>query len=137
MTPNAASAQPSETRPFFFARFTSPRARCSALCAFPMSRLSFFFAACSRINCSTSSTSASAFSNFASAFAGTGVSVHAGTSRPGGGVVPPPEQWPPVCRFATRCPRVLSHCADQAPGETSVGDGHWAACFAVEQELRR
>jgi oligopeptide/dipeptide ABC transporter ATP-binding protein len=64
-----------------------------------------------------------------------------GLARPGEplheipGVVPPPDQWPPGCRFATRCPRVLAHCADEAPAATPVGPGHWAACFAVEREL--
>jgi oligopeptide/dipeptide ABC transporter ATP-binding protein len=66
-----------------------------------------------------------------------------GLARPGEplheipGVVPPPDQWPTGCRFATRCPRVLAHCADQAPAATPLGEGHWAACFAVAQELRR
>ncbi len=41
------------------------------------------------------------------------------------------------CRFATRCPRVMARCAASAPEPTPLGDGHWAACFALEQEAAR
>jgi oligopeptide/dipeptide ABC transporter ATP-binding protein len=61
-----------------------------------------------------------------------------GLARPGqrlheiSGVVPPPNEWPAGCRFATRCPRVLARCAGSVPAPTPIGDGHWAACFALE-----
>jgi peptide/nickel transport system ATP-binding protein len=64
-----------------------------------------------------------------------------GRARPGEplleipGTVPPPRAWPRGCRFATRCARVLPHCAEQVPGEVALGDGHRAWCFAVAQEV--
>ncbi len=66
-----------------------------------------------------------------------------GLARPGerlheiAGVVPPPNEWPVGCRFSTRCPRVMPRCSATAPGPTPIADGHWAACFAVEQERAR
>jgi oligopeptide/dipeptide ABC transporter ATP-binding protein len=51
------------------------------------------------------------------------------------GVVPPPSQRPPGCRFATRCPVRLPRCADDPPGDTLVSPGHVARCFVVAQEL--
>ncbi len=65
-----------------------------------------------------------------------------GLARPGErlheipGVVPPPSQWPAGCRFSTRCPRVFERCRGEVPGQTALGAGHWAACFAVEREVR-
>ncbi|MBM4385731.1 MAG: ABC transporter ATP-binding protein [Deltaproteobacteria bacterium] len=53
------------------------------------------------------------------------------------GVVPPPTEWTAACRFASRCPRVIEKCSASAPAQTALGDGHWAACFAVEQEGAR
>jgi peptide/nickel transport system ATP-binding protein len=50
------------------------------------------------------------------------------------GTVPPPRAWPPGCRFATRCPRVMPDCAERVPGATVLADGHRAFCFAVAGE---
>jgi len=50
------------------------------------------------------------------------------------GTVPPPDEWPPGCRFAGRCDRVLDFCADVLPGETPLGDGHVACCHVVARE---
>jgi oligopeptide/dipeptide ABC transporter ATP-binding protein len=50
------------------------------------------------------------------------------------GVVPPPTEWPPGCRFAGRCPVVRPHCAERVPGATALGEGHRAFCFAVAEE---
>jgi oligopeptide/dipeptide ABC transporter ATP-binding protein len=50
------------------------------------------------------------------------------------GTVPPPEDWPPGCRFAGRCERVLEQCAGHWPDETTVGVGHAVRCHAVAQE---
>ncbi|NOZ28368.1 MAG: ABC transporter ATP-binding protein [Chloroflexi bacterium] len=45
---------------------------------------------------------------------------------------------PPGCRFADRCPFVLSRCREEAPSLIQVEDGHWVACHRVEdvEELR-
>jgi oligopeptide/dipeptide ABC transporter ATP-binding protein len=51
------------------------------------------------------------------------------------GVVPPPEDWPPGCRFAGRCERVMDHCAAERPGDTRVGEGHVVRCHAVDRDL--
>jgi oligopeptide/dipeptide ABC transporter ATP-binding protein len=51
------------------------------------------------------------------------------------GTVPPPDEWPPGCRFAGRCDRVLAHCAAELPGETSLGDGHVVRCHVVAREV--
>jgi oligopeptide/dipeptide ABC transporter ATP-binding protein len=50
------------------------------------------------------------------------------------GAVPPPDEWPPGCRFAGRCDRVLDHCADVLPGETALGGRHAARCHVVARE---
>ncbi|MFD2494551.1 dipeptide/oligopeptide/nickel ABC transporter permease/ATP-binding protein [Amycolatopsis jiangsuensis] len=42
------------------------------------------------------------------------------------GVVPAPADFPPGCRFATRCPAARGHCFEVQP-ETR-GDGHEVAC---------
>ena len=66
-----------------------------------------------------------------------------GLARPGErlheipGVVPPPNEWPAGCRFSTRCPRVMERCSGEVPAATLIGDGQWAACFAVAQEQAR
>jgi oligopeptide/dipeptide ABC transporter ATP-binding protein len=63
-----------------------------------------------------------------------------GRARPGEklqeipGVVPPPQQWPAGCRFATRCPRVMPRCRVEVPPAVDVGGGQWAACFAVADD---
>ena len=51
------------------------------------------------------------------------------------GSVPAPQDRPPGCRFATRCPVVLPRCAADAPGDTRVAPGHVARCHVVAQEL--
>ena len=45
------------------------------------------------------------------------------------GVVPPPDQMPPGCAFAGRCPRVLDRCRTDAPELRTPGPGHRIACF--------
>ncbi|NNL64913.1 MAG: ABC transporter ATP-binding protein [Myxococcales bacterium] len=47
------------------------------------------------------------------------------------GTVPPPDEWPPGCRFAGRCDRVLDFCASELPGETVRGPEHVVRCHAV------
>jgi oligopeptide/dipeptide ABC transporter ATP-binding protein len=51
------------------------------------------------------------------------------------GVVPPPSEWPPECRFATRCPRVFEPCHDIVPEATVVSDTQRVHCHAVKKDL--
>jgi oligopeptide/dipeptide ABC transporter ATP-binding protein len=53
------------------------------------------------------------------------------------GVVPPPAQWPPGCRFANRCPRVLPVCPQEPPAPVGLGGTHRAFCFAVAEDRAR
>lgn len=46
------------------------------------------------------------------------------------GVVPPPAAWTAGCRFAGRCPEVLTHCAEIPPPRVSLGAGHDVFCHA-------
>jgi peptide/nickel transport system ATP-binding protein len=45
------------------------------------------------------------------------------------GTVPTPDQLPPGCAFAGRCPRVLPHCAGTPPVLHVPQAGHEVACF--------
>ncbi len=49
------------------------------------------------------------------------------------GVVPSPEDWSEGCRFATRCPLCFARCLREVPDAIPVGEGHRAACHAVEE----
>ena len=49
------------------------------------------------------------------------------------GNVPPPAEWRPGCRFATRCTRVLPPCAEQLPPRVPLAREHRAFCFAVAE----
>jgi len=53
------------------------------------------------------------------------------------GVVPGPGEWPPGCRFATRCDRELERCRSEVPGPTALSPSHRAFCFAVAREEAR
>jgi oligopeptide/dipeptide ABC transporter ATP-binding protein len=51
------------------------------------------------------------------------------------GSVPPPERFPPGCRFSTRCPFALASCRREAPRLAAIGaPGHRAACFRLPLE---
>jgi oligopeptide/dipeptide ABC transporter ATP-binding protein len=50
------------------------------------------------------------------------------------GVVPPPQDWPAGCRFATRCPRVFDECWAQMPELTALALHRTARCHAVARE---
>jgi len=52
------------------------------------------------------------------------------------GAVPPPEAWPPGCRFAPRCPRAFAAC-EVAPDWTALSPTAAVRCHAVAAELRR
>ncbi len=51
------------------------------------------------------------------------------------GRVPPATDFPPGCRFADRCHRVLPLCRETDPGLISLGNGHRAACVLYDQGL--
>jgi oligopeptide/dipeptide ABC transporter ATP-binding protein len=53
------------------------------------------------------------------------------------GTVPSPGEWPPGCRFATRCPRVQGVCREQQPADLRLSPTHALRCFAVAHELGR
>jgi oligopeptide/dipeptide ABC transporter ATP-binding protein len=50
------------------------------------------------------------------------------------GVVPSPEDWPPGCRFAERCPRVFGDCRNRVPDTTRLSASHRVGCHAVAAE---
>ncbi|MER6873314.1 oligopeptide/dipeptide ABC transporter ATP-binding protein, partial [Amycolatopsis sp. NPDC000673] len=50
------------------------------------------------------------------------------------GVVPAPADFPPGCRFASRCPAARGHCFEVAP--EPAGEGHLVAChYPAENSL--
>jgi oligopeptide/dipeptide ABC transporter ATP-binding protein len=51
------------------------------------------------------------------------------------GVVPSPDEWPPGCRFSTRCPRVFEPCAERVPDRTILSPEHSACCHALDAEV--
>ena len=50
------------------------------------------------------------------------------------GVVPAPADWPPGCRFSTRCPKVFAPCRETAPADESFSASHRARCHALSAE---
>jgi oligopeptide/dipeptide ABC transporter ATP-binding protein len=50
------------------------------------------------------------------------------------GVVPRSSEWPPGCRFATRCERAFDPCRGEVPGPTPVGGAQRVWCHAVARE---
>ncbi len=52
------------------------------------------------------------------------------------GVVPSPSEWPEGCRFATRCPECMAHCATEIPAVTPLDGTHSVACHAVAMKER-
>ena len=51
------------------------------------------------------------------------------------GVVPPPNQRPKGCPFATRCPRAFEPCPDVVPRDTVLSETQHVYCHAVEKDL--
>ncbi len=50
------------------------------------------------------------------------------------GVVPSPDEWPPGCRFSTRCPLAFEPCSGQVPAASTVSEAHTVWCHAVAKE---
>jgi len=50
------------------------------------------------------------------------------------GTVPAPEDWPPGCRFASRCARAIEICSAEPPDEFGVAEGHVVRCHVVKRE---
>lgn len=51
------------------------------------------------------------------------------------GVVPQPHEWPPGCRFCTRCKLAFEPCEGILPEFTHVSESHSVACHARRLEL--
>jgi peptide/nickel transport system ATP-binding protein len=52
-----------------------------------------------------------------------------------GGTVPSLLAPPSGCRFHPRCPHAVDRCRVEIPPLIEVGEGHWAACLRVGEEL--
>jgi oligopeptide/dipeptide ABC transporter ATP-binding protein len=50
------------------------------------------------------------------------------------GHVPMPLDYPAGCRFSTRCPKVLAHCAANRPQRCEHAEGHQVACWLYQSE---
>ena len=48
------------------------------------------------------------------------------------GIVPSIFDWPPGCRFSTRCPFVEDRCRQEVPELREMGDGHWVRCHVAD-----
>jgi oligopeptide transport system ATP-binding protein len=49
------------------------------------------------------------------------------------GDVPSPLNPPKGCRFHTRCPLAYDRCSQEEPPFKDYGNGHFAACWLVEE----
>ena len=50
------------------------------------------------------------------------------------GDVPSPANPPPGCRFHPRCWLMMPKCSEEEPPYVDLGDGHLAACWAIEKD---
>ncbi|MBV9395214.1 MAG: ABC transporter ATP-binding protein [Methylobacteriaceae bacterium] len=49
------------------------------------------------------------------------------------GEPPSPINPPNGCRFASRCPFVVTRCREEAPELVAIGTGHWVACHRHDE----
>ncbi|MFP4057617.1 MAG: dipeptide ABC transporter ATP-binding protein [Candidatus Brocadiia bacterium] len=54
-----------------------------------------------------------------------------------GGRVPRPSEFPPGCRFCTRCPHAFEPCPDREPPLEDIAPGHAVACHLYGGEQKR
>ena len=52
------------------------------------------------------------------------------------GTLPDPKNFPSGCRFAPRCPKVMSKCWEAEPKLVEVENGHKVRCFLYSDEIR-
>ncbi|MBQ4071869.1 MAG: ATP-binding cassette domain-containing protein [Clostridia bacterium] len=52
------------------------------------------------------------------------------------GELPSPANPPKGCKFHTRCKYCTDKCREMAPGMTEVSEGHFVACYLVEDGMR-
>ena len=50
------------------------------------------------------------------------------------GTVPSPLHYPHGCHFSTRCPEVLTHCADKEPPCVTLEPGHEVECWLYQEK---
>jgi oligopeptide/dipeptide ABC transporter ATP-binding protein len=50
------------------------------------------------------------------------------------GTVPAPEDWPPGCRFSSRCTRAIEICPTEPPDELGLAEDHAVRCHVVRRE---
>ena len=48
------------------------------------------------------------------------------------GIVPLPDQLPPGCAFAPRCPKAFARCHVEQPALLPTHDGRKSACFLTQ-----
>ncbi len=48
------------------------------------------------------------------------------------GIVPQPDQLPPGCAFAPRCPKAFARCREERPALLPTRDGRQSACFLTQ-----
>jgi oligopeptide transport system ATP-binding protein len=56
------------------------------------------------------------------------------TLTPIAGLPPDLSALPKGCPFEPRCPTAIDRCGEQYPDVVTIGPGHWAACWRVEDE---
>jgi len=49
------------------------------------------------------------------------------------GMVPRATEFPPGCRFSTRCPFMMARCRTEEPAPCTIADGHSVECFLFDK----